>query len=114
MAPAPTIQDKDAQDLCPIHANEFKAPNTWTLVNAEFLPSLLDGPDATSSKSSGYSQTSTTSSSGDGCLTFIFGVIGFVIVVAVGVVFVIMIMDFFSGLDTSNTKPIRVPFRWRK
>lgn len=115
IAPAPTIQDRDAQDLCPRHASEFEAPNTWTLVQADSLPSLLDSPDAATSKSSGYGQNSATGSTGEGCLTFIFGLIGFAIIAVVGVVVVMMIIDFLSGLDSSGTtKPMKFPFRWRR
>lgn len=115
IAPAPTIQDRDAQDLCPIHANEFKAPNTWNLVQADSLPSLLDGPDAATLKSSGYGQNSATGSTGEGCLTFIFGLIVFAIIAVVGVVVVVMIIDFLSALDSSGTtKPMKFPFRWRR
>jgi Protein of unknown function (DUF3499) len=114
MAPAPTIKDKDAQDLCPNHAKGFEAPNTWTLVHAQTLPSLLDGPGGSGRTNSSYSQSSTAGSSGDGCFTFIAGLIGFVLIVVIGAAVVIFLMDFFSGMDTSNTKPIRLPFRWRK
>lgn len=115
IAPAPAIQDRDARDLCPKHASEFSAPNTWTLVQAEALPSLLESPDAPISKSSGYSQNSATGSTENGCLTFIFGLIGFAIIAVVGVVVVMMIIDFLSGLDSSGTtKPMKFPFRWRR
>jgi hypothetical protein len=46
MAPAPKIQDRDAQDLCPIHAHEFKAPNTWTLVQKTNLPPTIGSNQA--------------------------------------------------------------------
>jgi len=114
MAPAPAIQDKDAQDLCPNHAKQFEAPNTWTLVHSQTLPSLLDGPGGSGSTNSSYNQNSTGSSGVDGCFTFFAGLVGFVIIVVIGAAVVIFLMDFFSGMDTTNTKPIRVPFRWRK
>lgn len=114
MAPAPAHQDKDAQDLCPIHAVEFKAPPGWNFSQARRLPSLLDGPGGTGRTNSSYNQTSTASSGGDGCFTFIAGLIGFVIVVVIGAAVVIFLMDFFSGMDTGNIRPVRVPFKWRR
>jgi len=59
---------------------------------------------------------STSESSEDGCLTtfftIIFGIIALGFIAFVGGFIIMQILDFLSGLDTSDTKtPFRVPFR---
>jgi hypothetical protein len=104
MAPSPKIQDRDAQDLCPIHANEFKAPNSWTLVHKTNLPPTL-----------GSSQASlpTSQNNGDGSFgAVIAGIIFLAIVIFLGW----QLLSWLFSLDWSNDgEPtrFRIPFRRR-
>lgn len=92
--------------------------------------SLTDNPtrptNSHNSSSTGISrsasiqgQSATTSSSDGGCLgtlfAIIFGIIALAVIGFVGGYIVLLIVEFFSGLDTGDTtRPIRVPFRWRR
>jgi hypothetical protein len=102
MAPASKIQDPDAQDLCPIHANEFRAPNTWTLVHKANLPPYI-----------GLRQESGTASqnSGDGYFAAVVaGSIFFVIIIFLGW----QLLSWLFSLDWSNDgQPMRfrIPYR---
>jgi hypothetical protein len=103
MAPAPKIQDRDAQDLCPIHAQEFTAPNTWTLVHKASLPSFLD---------SGAGSSMQVQSSSDGS----FGVVLLVIIFFAAIIFLgwQIVSWIFSQDWSSDGTPIRIRFPIRR
>jgi hypothetical protein len=103
MAPAPKIQDPEAQDLCPIHANEFKAPNTWTLVHKGSLPNHIDH---------GKGQPSTVQTSNDGT----FGAVVLGIIFLASVIFLgWQLLSWLFSLDWSNDgQPMRFRFPVRR
>jgi hypothetical protein len=111
MVPAPKIQDRDAQDLCPIHANEFKAPNTWTLVHKAILPTFID--HMSDSSSTGKSNSDGALGVNDGSFgAIILAIIFFAIVIFLGW----QLLSWLFSLDWSNDgEPMRfrIPVRRR-
>ena len=114
MAPASDVREKKAKDFCVHHAREFVAPETWTLVHKDRISEHTRGEgESNSSDESGGFLDSIISFLGS-LIVIVLSVIFFAIVAVVGLFVIYMVFEFFVGLGSSETRPIKVPFRWRK
>ena len=118
MAPSPQEQSDDLIELCTKHAQEYKAPNTWTLVHGENFPTQEEF-----TRQNRGSNEQATGSAG-GCIGgFLLGLIAIVILIVAAIGVVWIAIDFFGWLTSGsgggggggsdNTVPFRMP-RWRR
>jgi len=114
MAPSPNEKVGELIELCTKHAQEYKAPNTWTLIHGDSFPS---SPELTRQNLANNQQ-----SSGDGGIgTFfmiIFVIVFWAAVIIGGGYLLIEILGWlFSGSGSGGdgtTQPFRLPFRRRR
>jgi hypothetical protein len=113
MAPSPEEESVDFIELCTKHAQEYKAPDTWTLMHRETLPSRTEF-----SREKGSKRLTSGGGSGFGnFFIYLFVAVFWIVAIIGGGWLVIEIFGWLfsdSGGGGDSTRPFRLPFRGRR